>query len=549
MPVTRRACAAVLAALAAGCESSSSIVARVGTDETDRASIPTLVVRTCADTSAGPALDHVPSEPTRWRPWGASGALRLPTELLRLGLLRSTAEGRGVWFEVFGLDLSDPRCADAIDEVETRCAAASGGACCPYTRHQQVLRDRACSFLSQRAQVRFVPGGVARVDVPLYRACRNVRCDDPDRRCNALGACVPIDDPDPDPDASRADVDASDATVADATRADVTTRDSAAADGPASEVAPDGSCGACAFGQTCVMGTCRAPATQRSCDVAVAGCGLVEVEGGTFTLGAEECVPGMETPTCGYNASPPRAGVAVGAFALDAYEVTVARFNAFWDERARVLDALRATPIAYPGGQSIAWGDGAYAEPVRRDALCNWLPSTDPAVAARAAHPMNCVDAWTAQAFCVWDGGRLPTEAEWAYAAVGRAVDGLTPGRVFPWGDTPPSASCDRAHWHDCAGEDGGGTRRVGGFAGSGGVFDLVGNVREFVADAYDTLGACWRSSVNPLCALGPSGERVHLGGSFRYDGDIEIRPAVRLFSSPNARGAAYGFRCARTRP
>ncbi len=149
----------------------------------------------------------------------------------------------------------------------------------------------------------------------------------------------------------------------------------------------------------------------------------------------------------------------------------------------------------------------------------------------------------------MWDGGRLPTEAEWEYAAVGRAVDGLTPGRVFPWGDTPPSASCDRAHWHDCAGDDGGGTRRVGGFAASGGVFDLVGNVRELVADGYDVLGACWRSSVNPLCALAPGGDRVHLGGSFRYDGDVEIRPAVRFFSSPNARGAGYGFRCARTRP
>ncbi len=392
MSVTRRLCATALVALAAGCEASSSIVARVGTDEVDRASIPTLIVRTCADTSAGAALDHVPSEPARWRPWGGADTPRLPTELLRLGILRSTAEGRGVWFEVFGLDLSDPRCADAIDEVEARCAADSGGACCPYTRQQQVLRDRACSFLSQRAQVRFISGGVARVDVPLYRACRNVRCDDPDRRCNALGACVPIDEPDPDVDAALPDVvDASDATLSDATRSDIAATDSTASDGPASEVADD-ACGACAFGQSCVMGACRAPATQRSCGVDVAGCGLVEVGAGTFTLGAEECVSGMESPSCGYNASPPRAGVVVGSFALDAYEVTVARFNAFWNERARVLSALRASPIAYPSGQSIAWEDSAYAEPARRDARCNWLPSTDPAVAARAAHPMNCVD-------------------------------------------------------------------------------------------------------------------------------------------------------------
>ncbi len=531
MPLSRFARATATLGLLAGCEASSAIVARVGTDEDDPAAIPTLIVRTCAETSVGAPLDHLPAEPARWRRWEGPGASRTPTELLRLGLPGPAAERRGVWFEVFALDLSDPRCGDAIDAIEARCAATSPGACCPYTRHQQALRERACGFLSQRAQVRFIAGGVARVELPLYRACRNVRCDDPDRRCNALGACVPIDEPDPDLDAAADAIDAA---------ADVT---------DARGVGPDTRCGACAFGQTCVVGTCRAPAAQRSCAVTAPGCGLVELVGGTFTYGAEECATGMETPTCAYNASPPQAGVTVGSFALDAYEVTVARFNAFWDDRARALPLLRATPIAYPGAQSIAWEDSAYAEPARRDGLCNWLPSSAPAAGDRGGHPMNCVDYWMAQEFCVWDGGRLPTEAEWMYAARGRSVDGLAPGRVYPWGDTPPSASCDRAHWHDCAGEDGGRTRPVGRFAASGGVFDLVGNVREFVADAYAALPTCWRTTTDPLCAGSASGERVHLGGSFRYDGDVEVRPATRFFSAAASWGASYGFRCARTRP
>ena len=53
---------------------------------------------------------------------------------------------------------------------------------------------------------------------------------------------------------------------------------------------------------------------------------------------------------------------------------------------------------------------------------------------------MDCIDWWMAQEFCLWDGRRLPTEAEREYASGGRAVSGLTPGRAYSWVEAAPSA-------------------------------------------------------------------------------------------------------------
>src|SRR5262249_29144765 len=52
--------------------------------------------------------------------------------------------------------------------------------------------------------------------------------------------------------------------------------------------------------------------------------------------------------------------------------------------------------------------------------------------------PMNCVNWYTAFAFCAWDGGRLPTEAEWQYAAT---IDSTGTPRTYPWGSTAPDSS------------------------------------------------------------------------------------------------------------
>jgi formylglycine-generating enzyme required for sulfatase activity len=320
-----------------------------------------------------------------------------------------------------------------------------------------------------------------------------------------------------------------------------------------------GACGRmCPAGRWCAAGVCSTALSQRSCMVpSTPGCGVVMIAGGTFTMGAPSCAE-VSTPDCGQDSAPQQASVGVGDFALDAYEVTVARFNMYWAVRTMEMTRVRGTPIRYRGG-TIAW-QAFDAEPGRQSSTCNWLPASS----TRDAHPVNCVGYWTAQEFCVWDGGHLPTEAEWEYAARGSMRGGLAPGRIYPWGDAAPSReSCDRARWDSgsCSGEDGGSTRRVGSFASTAGLFDMAGNVEEWVADRYTPYGTgtsspCGNRSglTNPLCnddAM-PFASRGARGGAWNQIlFDTALRSASRRSFTPGI-GAAFagnGFRCARDVP
>jgi serine/threonine-protein kinase len=148
-------------------------------------------------------------------------------------------------------------------------------------------------------------------------------------------------------------------------------------------------------------------------------------------------------------------------------------------------------------------------------------------------HPVTCVDWDGAVAYCGWVGGRLPTEAEWEYAA--RGPEAL----IYPWGDSKPS--CSQAHFANC--EEG--ALQVGELPDGAswvGALDMAGNVWEWVADWYSRSYYDGSPEGNPT---GPeSGEnRVLRGGGWYFD-DRYLRSAVR-YKLPAVHRIDYvGFRC-----
>lgn len=147
-------------------------------------------------------------------------------------------------------------------------------------------------------------------------------------------------------------------------------------------------------------------------------------------------------------------------------------------------------------------------------------------------HPVVGVTWFEAKAFCEWKGKRLPTEAEWEKAARG-GQEGL----AFPWGD-----EADRAR----ANFEGQGTLPVGNYAPNAyGLFDMAGNVWEWVADWFDAAYYARSPEADPT---GPETgkERVLRGGSY-VDGIGPNRVSHRHWFPPTARYKWLGFRCAKS--
>jgi formylglycine-generating enzyme required for sulfatase activity len=164
---------------------------------------------------------------------------------------------------------------------------------------------------------------------------------------------------------------------------------------------------------------------------------------------------------------------------------------------------------------------------------------------------MVCLTWYEAFAFCAWDGGRLPSEAEWEYAAAGGAEN-----RRYPWGPDPPTDYSNQAVI-DCAF---GGTPvecfsndipPVGSSpAGNGryGQADLAGSVWEFTLDWYSpTFYANVADGAKDVANLSQTvvGQRTLRGGNFVGPG-TNTRVALRNTLYPTSRYDGIGVRCAR---
>lgn len=200
--------------------------------------------------------------------------------------------------------------------------------------------------------------------------------------------------------------------------------------------------------------------------------------------------------------------VRLAAFSIDAYEVTNADYARFVADPAATVE-----PPFHWGGKT---------PPAGKNTL-----------------PVYNVSWHDAAGYCAAQGGRLPTEAEWEYAARGGVAD-----LDYPWGNdytdtTPTGTPTRRAHSGSSTGP-----KAVGSFAANPyGLFDVSGNVWEWTADWYDLHYYSESPVDNPM---GPATGRYKVirGGSWA-DGETRLGTVYyRNFTAPDTAQPTIGFRC-----
>jgi formylglycine-generating enzyme len=268
----------------------------------------------------------------------------------------------------------------------------------------------------------------------------------------------------------------------------------------------------------------------------------------------------------------------VSGFRLDEDLVTVGRFRPFVAASvAGWIPAAGAGKHAHLNdGQGLANSGGSGYEPgwdpgdtgELATTVADWMsrlncePSFQTWTDAEGPNetlPLNCVDWYEAYAFCIWEGGFLPSEAEWEYAAAGG--DEL---REYPWGAVDPNSpnlpnaesnadgGSSRYLISDCNYPPGStacsgavniapaGTATLG--AGRWGQLDLAGELAEWTLDWY----APYVDPCVDCVYLTDFSYRVVRGGSFGTDTE-DVFPQARDGDLPGSRNAFYGFRCARS--
>lgn len=278
-------------------------------------------------------------------------------------------------------------------------------------------------------------------------------------------------------------------------------------------------------------------------------CTQVELPGGTFFMGRGENPNNPDYYASGLPNEIPEHNATVDAFSIDKFEVTVGRFREFVSQYAGEAPAAGAGahPLVAGSGWQSAWDAMLPASQalLKNDLACGidgavytWTSLPGP----NENRPINCVNWYEAYAFCIWDGGRLPTEAEWEIASAG------INDRLYSWGGAPPSTS---RLAYECllVGDD---SCEIGDIAEVGslplgatpeGIMNLAGNVREWLRDHYTSdyyqTGAC-DNCINLI----PSVTSRVLRGATYFGPAEQGRSAARSGQLAGYNAESIGFRC-----
>ncbi|UQA59751.1 bifunctional serine/threonine-protein kinase/formylglycine-generating enzyme family protein [Polyangium aurulentum] len=266
--------------------------------------------------------------------------------------------------------------------------------------------------------------------------------------------------------------------------------------------------------------------------------GMALVPGGKFYMGSDDPA---------FKLWQPAHQVSLDLFCIDLHEVTAGEYKECSDKG----ECKR--PEASPNWPKTAGTTDAEHEK-KRVAYAELCTFGKPGF---ENHPVNCVNWAMADRYCKWRDKRLPTEAEWEYAARG------SDGRKFPWGDDEGAVGHMNAGgkeftaWERAAGlkpsdqlypQDDGfpATAPVGSFPKGKtrfGADDFVGNVWEWTADWFETYKP--DEVINPKGA--PAGDRKAMrGGGFNGGNILWLNPAFRFHQVPDATQPSIGFRCAK---
>lgn len=324
-----------------------------------------------------------------------------------------------------------------------------------------------------------------------------------------------------------------------------------------------------------LQGTPARPTQQGSSEKS-APPGMVWISSGEFSMGSNmEIARPDEKPV---------HRVRVEGFWVEATEITNAQFRTFVEATGYITTAEKVPELHEimaqlspgtppPAAEMLVPGSLVFTPPSTRanpwwwtwKPGANWRQPDGPgsSIEGKDHHPVVQVSWFDATAYCQWAGKRLPTEAEWEYAARGGLED-----KPYVWGEESPYEGIPRANiWqgefprHNTGMDGHFATSPVRSYEPNGyGLYDMAGNVWEWVRDWYrpDTYMRRAGAAVTPN-PQGPDRsydprdptipKRVQRGGSYLCDETYcaSYRPSARMSVSPDTSLVHTGFRCLKT--